>query len=120
MAIDVYDVLTRAVTDAGFYTNGVEEHGTWHRTCVCSKKRSDGALTGNSFWVSRLPSGWFLGTWGPHLYRMPDESRLAELCISWLSRVPNATRADFDEQLKEEFGLVPVPDEVFDREAGTG
>jgi hypothetical protein len=38
--------------------------------------------------------------------------------VSWLSRVPNDTRPDFDERLKNEFGLVPVPDEVFDREAG--
>lgn len=32
MTTDVYDGLARAVTDAGFYTNGVEDHGTWHRT----------------------------------------------------------------------------------------
>jgi hypothetical protein len=31
--------------------------------------------------------------------------------------VPNGTRPDFDERLKKEFGLVPVPEEVFDREA---
>jgi hypothetical protein len=68
--------------------------------------------------MSRLPSGWYLGTWGQHLYRLPDEDRLAELCVSWLTRVPNGTRPDFDERLKKEFGLVAVPEEVFDREAG--
>ncbi len=81
-------------------------------------KRPGGGLTGNSFWVSRLPSGWYLGTWGPHIYWLPDESRLAELCIGWLSRFPDGTRADFDERLKTEFGLVPVEEEAFDREAG--
>jgi hypothetical protein len=114
---DVYDSLAAAVTAAGCFTTGFEDHGSWHRTCVASK-RCPGGVTGNSFWVSRLPSGWYLGTWGPHLYRLPDESRLAELCVSWLTRVPNGTRPDFDEQLKKEFGLVPVPEEVFDREAG--
>jgi len=107
---DVYDALEAAVTAAGFFTTGFEDHGNWHRTCVASKRFS-GGLTGNSFWVSRLPSGWYLGTWAPCLYRLPDESRLAELCVSWLSRVPNGTRADFDERLKKEFGLVPVPEE---------
>jgi hypothetical protein len=41
------------------------------------------------------------------------------LCIAWLSRVPDGPRADFDQQLKAEFGLVPVPAEAFDREAGS-
>ena len=118
MKTDVYDALAHAVTAAGFFTNGFEDHGTWHRTCVCSKQRPDGALTGNSFWVSRLGSGWYLGTWGPHLYRLPDESRLAELCVDWLARVPDGTRTDFDERLKREFGLVPETEETFDREAG--
>ena len=79
-----YKALAQAVADAGFFTNGVEDHGTWHRTCICSECRSDGRLTGNSFWVSRRPSGWYLGTWGGSIYRLPDEGRIADLCISWL------------------------------------
>ncbi len=118
MTTDVYDALAGAVARAGFYTNGVEDHGTWHRTCVCSKKRPGGGFTGNSFWVSRLPSGWYLGTWDPFIYRLPDEGRLTELCVGWLSRVPNETRADFDERLKAEFGLIAVSEEAFDQEAG--
>src|SRR5262249_25451783 len=114
---DIYDELAAAVTAAGFFTTGFENHGSWHRTCVASKQCS-GGITGNSFWVSRLPSGWYLGTWGPHLYRLPHDSRLAELCVSWLGRVRKRAGPDFDERLKKEFGLVPVPDEVFDREAG--
>jgi hypothetical protein len=118
MNSDVYDDLASAVTAAGFFTTGFEDHGTWHRTCIGSKRLPNGDITGNSFWVSRLPNGWCLGTWGPHLYRLPDESRIAELCIGWLSRVPNGTRPDFDEVVKREFGLVPVTNEEFDREAG--
>ena len=118
MKTDVYDALAQAVTAAGFFISGVEGCGTWGRICVSSKRQSDGELTGNSFWVSRLPSGWYLGTWGPHLYRLPDETRLAELCVRWLSRAADATRADFDEQLKAEFGLLPVAEGDFDREAG--
>jgi hypothetical protein len=118
MATDVYDLLAHAVTEARFYTNGVEDHGTWHRTCICSKKRADSGFTGKSFWVSRLPSGWYLGTWGGHLYRLPDASRLAELSIVWLSRDPDGTHADFDEQLKSDSGLVVVAETTFDREAG--
>ena len=109
-----YDSLARAVSDAGFFTNGVEDHGTWHRTCVCSKRRPSGGFTGNSFWVSHDAGTWYLGTWGGNEYRLPDDHRLAELCISWLSRAPDDTRSDFDDQLKLEFGLVPVSDDESD------
>src|SRR5690349_3462641 len=106
-----YEVLARAVAEAGFFTNGVEDHGTWHRTCLCSKRREDGRLSGNSFWVSRRPSGWYLGTWGGSIYRLPDEGRLTELCTTWLSRARDATRFDFDGRLKSEFGLVPISED---------
>jgi hypothetical protein len=88
---DVCDALEAAVTAAGLFTTGFEDRGSWHRTCVASK-RCPGGVTGNSFWVSRLPSGWYLGTWGPRLFRLPDEDRLAELCVSWLTCVPNGTQ----------------------------
>jgi len=115
--VDVYEPLARAIAAAGFFTSGFEDHGTWHRTCVASKKTARG-LTGNSFWVSKMPSGWYLGTWGPSLYRLPDEERLVELCVTWLSREPHETLPDFDVQLKNEFALREVPPEEFDREAG--
>jgi len=113
---DDYDALAQAVTAAGFFTNGVEEQGTWDRTCVCSKRHPSGFLTGNSFWVSRLAGRWYLGTWGGLLYCLPDETRLAELCVSWLSRVPDDLRSDFDDRLKAEFGLVPVAEDAFNRQ----
>ena len=117
-AINTYDELKDAISQAGFHTNGVMDHGSWHRTCVCSKRDSTGLLTGNSFWVSRMPSGWYLGTWGGYIYRLPDENSLAELCVKWLSRVPNGTRYDFDPWLKDEFRLVAVTESDFEIEAG--
>ncbi len=116
--VESYDALARVVTDAGFFTNGVEDHGTWHRTCVGSESLPGHGLTGNSFWVSRGRSGWYLGAWGGSLYRLPDEERLAELCISWLSRVPAELCPDFDDRVKKEFGLVPVSNATFRSEAG--
>jgi hypothetical protein len=113
-----YDSLARAIVTAGFYTTPVEELGTWHRITICSKRRPQGGFTGNSFWVSRLASGWLLGTWGDCIYRVSDESRLAELCVTWLSRVPDGTRPDFDDRLKSEIELLPIAGEAFDREAG--
>jgi hypothetical protein len=112
--IDDYDTLAKAVADAGFFTNGVEDHGTWHWTCICSKRRPGGGFTGNIFWVSRDDGAWYQGTWGGNVYRLADEERLAELCVAWLSRVLDDTRPDFDDQLKVEFGLVAVSEDGFD------
>ena len=113
---EAYGLLTRAVNEAGFFTNGIEDHGTWHRTCVCSKRCPDGSLTGNSFWVSRVCSKWYLGTWDGSIYLLPEEDRLLELCISSLSRARDGTRYDFDDRLKREFQLLPVADETFETE----
>jgi hypothetical protein len=110
-----YESLAKAIQNAGFFTGGVENKGTWDRICINSKRRPNGlGCTGNSFWVSRLSSGWYLGTWGGCLYRLPNESRLAELCIRWLTRVPDGTRPDFDEALKRQFDLMPVSEEEFE------
>jgi hypothetical protein len=118
VATDVYAPLASAVKAAGFYTSGVENRGTWDRTTVCSKRGPDGELTGNSFWVTKLPSGWYLGTWGVRTYYLPDESQLADLCIEWLSREPDGTQSDFDQRLKAAYGLVEVTEQSFVRAAG--
>ena len=112
-----YDELAKAVSEAGFFTNGVEDYETWHRTCVCSKRRPLGGYTGNSFWVSLLDGRCFLGVWGGWVYLLPEQTRLVELCISWLRRNPNRTEPDFDEQLKEGFNLVRLQDGEFEKEA---
>ena len=119
MKIDLlYETISRAVSEAGFYTGRVEDHITWHRTCVCSKQGPDGSLTGNSFWISRLDDCLYLGAWGGSIYRLSDETRIADLCIGWLKRVPDGTRVDFDERLKAEFELVHVSETAFNRVAG--
>lgn len=118
MKIDAYDELARAVGDAGFYTNGVEVYEGWHRTTVCSKRGAiSGALGGNSFWVSRMQDGWYVGTWGGDVFRLPNRARIAELCIDWLSSSPNGTSAHFDEWVISRFGLIPVPADDTEMEA---
>lgn len=110
---DKYESLTHAVQEAGFFTNGVEQKHGWDRTCICARRDEDGRLTGNSFWVTKLRGDWYLGTWRDCLYRLPDANRIADLCVTWLRRVPRGTRPDFDESIKADFALVLVSDEEF-------
>jgi hypothetical protein len=113
-----YEQLRIAVEKAGFFTNGVENHGTWDRTCVCSTRSPDGTLSGNSFWVTRLPDNWYVGAWGGWVYRLPDESRIAEFCITWLTKKPRGTAPDFDGDIKKSFDLKSVSDEEFNLKTG--
>jgi hypothetical protein len=115
---DTYDRFAKVVSDAGFYTNGLENMGSWQRTSVCAKRRPGGGYTGNSFWVTQLDNAWYLGTWGGEVYRLPEPERISELCVTWLTREPDETRADFDESLKTDFHLQSVSDEDFDHVTG--
>jgi hypothetical protein len=88
--------------------------GGWDRICPASNERPGGGYTGNSFWVTKLSTGWYLGTWGGFVYRIQNQGDIARCCVSWLQRAPNGTRSDFDETIKKEFGLVAVAAADFD------
>jgi hypothetical protein len=104
-----YPLLAKAVGDAGFFTTGDFES----QVICASKIRPDGGYTGNSFWIAQRVSGWFLGTWGPHLYRVPEPERVPELCIAWLRRHPDGTAPDVDSYIREEFHLEEIdPDDL--------
>jgi hypothetical protein len=110
-----YPDFAEAIRAAGFFTNGIESCGTWERTTVCSiKLAGERGYSGNSFWVTRLGDHWYLGTWGVWLYRLPTGGNIVQLCIDWLTRVPRPTMADFDDQLKAEYALVPLTEAEFD------
>jgi len=106
-----YQSLTKAVSDAGFFTSGDFES----KVVCASKLRPEGGYTGNSFWVAQRSIGWFLGTWGVHVYRIPEEHRVADLCIAWLRRNPDGTPYDVDTHIRDEFHLVEIdPDDLPD------
>ncbi len=106
-----YEHLATTISEAGFYTTG-----DFVSSVICaSKVRAGGGYTGNSFWIAKRASGWFLGTWGPHLYRIPEPERIPELCVTWLQRHPDGTAADVDTFIREEFHLVEIdPDDLTD------
>ena len=111
-----YGPFAATIRTAGFYTSGVENKGDWDRTTVCSEGEH-GVLGGNSFWVTYLAAGWFIGTWGGMIYTITDEQRVAEFCIAWLRRACRL-ESDFGPEIKGEFGLIPVSDEEFNLAAG--
>jgi hypothetical protein len=106
-----YQTIAAVVSEAGFFTTG-----DFETKVVCaSKVRPEGGYTGNSFWISEWRCGWFLGTWGVHVYRIADPERIPELCVTWLRRYPDGTAADVDTFIREQFSLVEIdPDDMPD------
>jgi hypothetical protein len=114
-----YEALDAEIRRAGFFTNGIEPKGSWDRTTVCAHRLPGGAgFSGNSFWLTLLPCGYIVGTWGGLIYRVPDSERMASLCATWLTRYPDVVRTDFDEDIKQEFCMIPVSHDEFDNMIG--
>ena len=104
-----YQLVAKAVAEAGFFTTG-----DFESKVICAAKiRPEGGYTGNSFWVAQTDAGWFLGTWGVHVYSIPDPERVPELCIAWLRRHPDGTAADVENYIREEFNLVEIDPDDF-------
>ena len=40
---------------------------------ICASRGDNGKLKGNSFWITFQNRSWFLVTWAPVFYRVPDE-----------------------------------------------
>jgi hypothetical protein len=88
-----YEPFAADIRAGGFFTNGLMHEDGWDRTIVCSSG-SNAVFGGNSFWVTKLADGWYLGTWGVQLYRLPDDRRIVELCLNWCTRFPEGPYSD--------------------------
>ncbi len=111
---DPYSDLRRSVTQAGYYMPATEDMGTWRRLIVCSKGPPDHkAFNGRSFWVTFINGIWYVATWGPYYYRLPNADQLLSVIRDHLS--DSATMYDFSAEIKSRYGLVPLDDSEVER-----
>jgi hypothetical protein len=109
-ANEKYVELAQGVKDAGFFVTEAEPMGGWDRIIAATRYTPERGLSGNSFWVSRLESGWYLGTWSGDLYRLSDESRILACCLGCLQYSIDTA---FGTDIKHQFNLVPVSEGEF-------
>lgn len=85
-SVDKYVVLKSEIMSAGFFAviEDAASGSTDHRVVCASHRRGSGGLCGTSFWVTYRRGGWYLGTWRPEFYELPDPTRIGELCLSLL------------------------------------
>ncbi|HEY7153347.1 MAG TPA: hypothetical protein VH575_05240 [Gemmataceae bacterium] len=112
-----YAGLQAVVEEAGFFTTFQPIRQPGDRIICASHAYTSGprrgGLCGNSFWVAKRRGKWFIATWAPVIYRLSDPARLGELCVRLLRREPAGAYADFDDQVRTEFGLIEIPDDEF-------
>ncbi len=65
---------------------------------------------GNSFSVTNIAGQWYLFTWVPIGYRVPDTSECAALCRTCMS-LGDSAMGRVPSEIMREFGLVELSDE---------
>jgi hypothetical protein len=114
---DDYAELKAEIESAGFFTTFQPIDGPGDRIVCASRQYTsgprEGGLGGNSFWIAVRDGQWYVGAWGPAIYRLPKSNRLTVLCLELLRGNENRAYFDFEESVQKEFELIPIPDEEF-------
>jgi hypothetical protein len=69
-------------------------------------------FAGNSFWVTRKGQGWYLCTWGPVCYEVPDTADVTALSADFVAR-GRCAQTFVPVDLIEAYGLRQLDDEEF-------
>ena len=110
--IEAYKPLKDAVEAAGFFTTFQPINRPGDRI-VCASEGGTWGLGGRSFWCAVRQGRWFIATWTPHIYEIPDATDVAQLATDVLTN-NDRLGYDIDAEIKARFGLVEMADEQFD------
>src|SRR3982751_3072443 len=101
--------LKKAIESAGYFA---EFHAAPDILYTASIKFENG-YTGVLFWVALRKSQWFIATYSPRIYQVPDPKRVAELAVAVLEG-GKGTPYDFKPEIKMTFRLREITEEDFD------
>ena len=105
---DPYRDVREELCGAGIYVPRTEDMGSWSRIVLCSEGPPEAKrFGGRSFWFACVDNGWYVGTWGSHVYRFPNSDRLLPFASAFLTAT--GSMADFPPELIREYGLGPLP-----------
>jgi hypothetical protein len=68
---------------------------------------------GNSFWVTHVAGRWYLFTWSPVGYRVPDSVDFAAVCRAYMA-FGNSAMYRVPREIAEPFGLIELSAEEAD------
>jgi hypothetical protein len=111
-----YEQLVAIVEAQGYFAQ-VREHDNGFTDVVCNSARDAfGSFHGNSFRVecSARTGQWFVATWAPEFYRVPNPADVPAVCLAVLSS-SNRPVWELDRSIIDQFGLEHVSREDYDR-----
>ena len=104
-----YQGLLGKIEVAGFFSTFLPHIGA----LCCASRKEEYGLTGVSFWVAKRKKSWYVATFSPRIYRVPDADKVGDLAVAILRR-GGGTPYDFKPEEKERFALVEISEEEFD------
>lgn len=107
-----YEALKDAVEAAGFFTTFQPIHRPGDRI-VCASEGGTWSVGGCSFWCAVRQGRWFIVTWAPRIYEIPNAEDVVRVAIDVLTN--NDRRCyDINDEIKARFALKEVAAEKFD------
>ena len=112
MAQQDYADLKNAVEAAGYFGDYEDRENFRDRLVLASVKFENG-YTGVLLWAATRGSHWYVATYLPRIYRIPEPERLADLAVAVLGG-GRGTPYDFKPEIKSTFQLVELSEDDFD------
>ncbi len=109
--MDEYLLLQDAVERAGFFTTFQPIKDAGDRI-VCAAEGGNWGLGGRSFWLAVRQTRWFIATWTPRIYEIPNPQDVPHLAIQVL-KCNDSHCYDIDADIQRQFGLIEVTDDEF-------
>ncbi len=107
--------LSRVIEAAGMYTT-IQPLGdlpNHHRVVCASRRREDGSLCGNSFWLAIAKREWHLSTWTNNVYRIPADTQIEKLCADCIALSDRPIYL-LPNDVLQKYGLEPVDEDDWD------
>jgi hypothetical protein len=110
MKTDTYDSLQEALAAVGLTGQRRSED----QLIVSSQEGPVWPNRGNSFWLSQKKEVWYLSTWLPAVYRIPESQDTVALCVGCMA-VGTIAMYRVPPDLLAHFGLQEIDDEEYER-----
>lgn len=101
--------LKRAIDSAGYFAEFHKAPDILYPASITFEN----GYTGVSFWIVLRESHWFIATYSPRIYHIPDPNRAADLAVAVLGG-GGGTPYDFKPEIKAAFQLREISEEDFD------
>ncbi len=101
--------------ELALHDRGISAYRQGPRQLVLSRQRSPVMPdAGNSFWICRLGTDWYICTWAPYYYHVPSAASILDLAEAFVNTGRSA-QVRVPGELVARFGLIETASAEFGR-----